>query len=110
MHVGMDILLIALDDVFTSTLQSKSINFGSETTKRSGKGCLPQIPSKCQVNFVSINSVVAESKLDCKTVGFFFLKLLCAKRECACEIFLSINSPYVFTLPLDLLFDKRLHS
>lgn len=71
MHVGMDILLIALDDVFTSTLQSKSINFGSETTKRRGKGCLPQIPSKCQVNFVSINSVKAESKLDSKTVGFF---------------------------------------
>lgn len=31
MHVGMDILLMAFDDVLTSTLQSKSINFGSET-------------------------------------------------------------------------------
>jgi len=33
MHVGMDILLMAFDDVLTSTLQSKSINFGSETVE-----------------------------------------------------------------------------
>ena len=30
-HVGIDILPIAFDDVFTSTRQSKSISFGSET-------------------------------------------------------------------------------
>lgn len=36
-HVGIDILLMTLEDVLTSTLQSKSISFGNETVKNKKK-------------------------------------------------------------------------
>lgn len=50
-HVGIDILPIAFDDVFTSTRQSKSISFGSETGIE--KMSEEQLLSKCLCSYMS---------------------------------------------------------
>ena len=50
-HVGIDILPIAFDDVFTSTRQSKSISFGSETGNE--KMSEEQLLSKCLCSYMS---------------------------------------------------------
>ena len=55
-HVGIDILPIAFDDVFTSTRQSKSISFGSETGNE--KTSEEQLLSKFLCSYLSTHVLI----------------------------------------------------